>query len=372
MSLKFGTSNRGRPTLIFEGYEYVKKQETNTTTHWICRNYRTIKCSTIVITSGDAVINIPKDHLCNFKPGATEARELKNVMKEKALSMTNYNAISSSLQSVHDNVATQLNLPKQETLVKTLNRYKRKFEGALPSIPHTTDFQIPDEFLDFVAYDKGINDPDRFLIFALPEMLSLMESQTSIWLVDGTFKQCPQMFYQLYTIHIAIGGYHPPCLYALLPNKTEKTYRSFCQALSEIVPNGKPQRIMMDFEKAAMNAFRDFYPTTQISGCYFHLRQSAMRKINEFGLKKEYETIPELALTLKMVSAVVFLPINQVEEGFFAVMEEIGEVLKMQATDDISDKVELFVCYFEKNLHSRYNKIALVRSFNLESKPSRR
>ena len=35
MNIEFGTSNRGRPTLIYQGYEYVKKQETNTTTHWI-------------------------------------------------------------------------------------------------------------------------------------------------------------------------------------------------------------------------------------------------------------------------------------------------------------------------------------------------
>ena len=106
--------------------------------------------------------NNPTDHICNFKQGATEARDLKNVMKEKALSMTKYNAISSSFQSLQDNVTTQLNLPKEETLVKTLNRYKRKFERALPSISRTTDFQILDVFLDFVAYDKGINDPDRF------------------------------------------------------------------------------------------------------------------------------------------------------------------------------------------------------------------
>ena len=83
MSLKFGTSNPRRPTLTFEGNEYVRKQETNTTTHRICRNYRTIKCSTIVITSGNAITNNPEHHICNFKPGAAEARELKNGMKEK-------------------------------------------------------------------------------------------------------------------------------------------------------------------------------------------------------------------------------------------------------------------------------------------------
>ena len=28
MKIEFGTSNRGRPTLIYQGYEYVKKKRT--------------------------------------------------------------------------------------------------------------------------------------------------------------------------------------------------------------------------------------------------------------------------------------------------------------------------------------------------------
>ena len=123
MNIEFGTSNRGRLTLIYQGYEYVKKQETNTTTHWICRHYRQIKCSSLVITSGSEIIKMPKDHICNFKPGATEARQAKNKMKEKALTTTNYVAIASTLQENQNDVATQMNLPPQETIVKSLNRY---------------------------------------------------------------------------------------------------------------------------------------------------------------------------------------------------------------------------------------------------------
>ena len=155
MNIEFGTSNRGRLIFLYQGYEYVKKQETNTTTHWICRHYRQIKCSSLVITSGSEIIKTPKDHICNFKPGATEARQAKNKMKEKALPTTNYVAIASTLQEIQNDVATQMNLPPQETIVKSLNRYKRKFANALPHIPHGKDFQIPEEFKDFVAFDKG-------------------------------------------------------------------------------------------------------------------------------------------------------------------------------------------------------------------------
>ena len=120
MKIEFGTSNRGRPTFIYQGYEYVKKQETNTTTHWICRHYRQIKCSSLVITSGSEIIKMPKDYIFNFKPGATEARQAKNKIKEKALRTTNYVAIASTLQEIQNDMAMQMSLPPQETIGASL------------------------------------------------------------------------------------------------------------------------------------------------------------------------------------------------------------------------------------------------------------
>ena len=52
-------------------------------------------------------------------------------------------------------MATQLILPPQETIVKSLNRHKRKFANALPHIPNGKVFRIPEEFEDLFAFDKG-------------------------------------------------------------------------------------------------------------------------------------------------------------------------------------------------------------------------
>ena len=127
MNLEFGTSNRGRPTLTYQVYEYVEKQETNTTTHRIRLHYRHIKCSSSVITSGSELINTPKDHICNFKPGATETRQAKSEKKEKALTTTNCVAIASTLREIHKEMATQMNFPPQRTNMKSLNRHQKKF-----------------------------------------------------------------------------------------------------------------------------------------------------------------------------------------------------------------------------------------------------
>ena len=45
--------------------------------------------------------------------------------------------------------------------------------------------------------------------------------------ITTTFKITPKMFYQLYSIHVSVSGIAPACIYAFLPNKTEKTYNRF-------------------------------------------------------------------------------------------------------------------------------------------------
>ena len=36
-------------------------------------------------------------------------------------------------------------------------------------------------------------------------------SLSNTWLVDGTFKRSPEFFYQIYTIHVELNGFAPPC-----------------------------------------------------------------------------------------------------------------------------------------------------------------
>ena len=82
--------------------------------------------SSLVKTSGTEVKNTPKDHICKFKPGATEARQARNRMTEKALTTTKYVAIASTLEEIQIDVAAEMNFLPQETIVTLLGRYKRK------------------------------------------------------------------------------------------------------------------------------------------------------------------------------------------------------------------------------------------------------
>jgi len=97
-------------------------------------------------------------------------------------------------------------------------------------------------------------------MFGTQGNLDFMATCNSI-LIDGTFKTAPPNFTQLYTIH----GTRPvppdnkpskavPLIFLLLPDKNKGTYLEVFQKLSTILPQWAPDRVMVDFERAAINA----------------------------------------------------------------------------------------------------------------------
>jgi hypothetical protein len=132
------------------------------------------------------------------------------------------------------------------------------------------------------------------------------------WFCDGTFKTVPQLYTQLFTVHALIQHQVIPCIYALLPNKTQRTYEKLLHALNGIVAPLNPQTILIDFEKAAQNAFHVVFPNALIKGCFFHLCQNIYRKVQSSGLQVPYSTDLELQTQIKMVGALAFIPPGEI------------------------------------------------------------
>jgi len=88
------------------------------------------------------------------------------------------------------------------------------------------------------------------------------------------------MFFQLYFMHCQVGASLPPCVYFPLPNKTEETYFRMIDILKIIASFVAPQNVLVDFEQAAVNAYTSGFPQAHIKGCFFHLSQSSLRKVN--------------------------------------------------------------------------------------------
>ena len=125
---------------------------------------------------------------------------------------------------------------------------------------------------------------DRIIILGCSALLVSMV-RAPMWLADGTFKVVPSIFLQLYSIHFQlVNGINPAGLYCLLPNKTRATYDRVLTEILRLIPLANPTVILTDFELASMGAFREKFPHARITGCYFHLAQSVIRKVTEVGL----------------------------------------------------------------------------------------
>lgn len=327
----YGESERGNKTLIYKGYEYWKKKVlAQGHVVWRCCKHQTLKCKAVVITNDLVVVkNINPEHSHEGNNSTGLARRAVGEMKRKAVEnlATPASTRCTVSSTLPDHVL--MALPQKNLIARTLRRSRHKHlnttGNVLPAAPTDTHFIMPAKFTDFVLFDSGPGD-DRMIMFGCNEMLDGL-ARASLWLADGTFKVVPAIFFQLYTIHFAfVDGISPVGVYILVKNKTRATYDRILNELLRLIPTAAPQRILTDFEVAAMGAFGQRFPLAQVSGCYFHLTQSVLRKVNEVGLKVDYETRDDVRGTIRCLAALSHVPPDDVAAAFDLLSDEMPQV----------------------------------------------
>ena len=88
--------------------------------------------------------------------------------------------------------------------------------AGIPVIPN--EFQTTSNGNCFLLHDSGVGDENRILIFATDQEIDLLKQS------DHWFSVSPSIFCQKYTIDATCHGRVVPCIFPLLPNKTQKTY----------------------------------------------------------------------------------------------------------------------------------------------------
>ena len=122
----------------------------------------------------------------------------------------------------------------------------------------------------FLFFDSGAGAADTITTFASVQARQLLE-QSGNWYGDGTFKVCPEVFYQLYTFHAQYNGKIFPCIFALSPNETGATCRMLMIAISNLTNGRFPNDIFIDFERGAINTIQATFANENVKGCFFHL-----------------------------------------------------------------------------------------------------
>jgi hypothetical protein len=94
---------------------------------------------------------------------------------------------------------------------------------------------------------------------------------------------------------------------------------------------------MQDFEMAVLEALKSTFPSSKIRGCWFHFSQNLFRNAQALGLQPKYQSDRKFKNKIKLLSALAFVPVHDVQKRF-------REVVAKMPVDLIP------LChYFEKN-----------------------
>ena len=146
-----------------------------------------------------------------------------------------------------------------------------------PELKHTLNSGL------FLKRDSTIKE-DRILIFTTAVNMKRL-SEAPFWIMDGTFKTVPIIFYQMYTIHAPVGHGNRrvfPLMYAFMTGKSEVLYKRLFQDLTDIADENEidlnPQSIISDLELAVINAAKSEFPNANTKLCFFSFRTVHLEK----------------------------------------------------------------------------------------------
>lgn len=349
--MEFSYTQRNKRKLIRNGFMYVfQKELSDGQQSWECVNRRGSKsrpgtCTArIKLDSHDNFVESVNEHSCIPSQQMCEVAAVKSAIKRRAETTndTTQQILAGELATISP--AASAILPSLSNMRRTIRSQRQTNENLPPLPPSRADIPVlPAEFQttisgqQFLLYDSGVADVNRILIFGSPDAVTLLE-QSADWFGDGTFKTVPEIFYQLYTVHALVLHNVFPCIYALLPNKTQATYTRLFQELSNVTNGASPSSLLIDFEKAAQNAFEAVHPNADVSGCFFHLCKNIWKKVQSAGLQQRYQDDAEFSIFVRMIMALAFIPLPDLDTAFDDLFNEI----RNNFNNDMDDVLNYF------------------------------
>ena len=110
--------------------------------------------------------------------------------------------------------AATVNSPCMDNMRRAIRSQRPRI--VMPNPPERAvlpqEYQTTASGEHFLKYDSGVGDGDRILVFGTGQCFNVLSTSDN-WFADGTFKSCPEIFFQIYTIHALVGGRIVPCAY---------------------------------------------------------------------------------------------------------------------------------------------------------------
>lgn len=107
--------------------------------------------------------------------------------------------------------------------------------------------------------------------------------------------------------------------------------------------------VMLDFERAAINAIEAVFDDGEVSGCFFHFCQCIYRNIQSQGLQQFYNDDPNFAQNMHCLAAFASIPVADVVYSFKLLKEFPFFESKTNGTSEEDRAVQRVLSYMENN-----------------------
>ena len=291
------TSNKGKPSIGYNGYHYrfcCKAKSGNKT--WRCARTSS-KCKATLISDANCHVMISTKNEHNHDPDEhkLETQRFRTSVKRKAeddLCSNPRKLVCTTLTSEAENSL----LPKDlKNFSKAAYRVRRKAYPKLPRNREEVHTALQEKHIETNKSESFVllnSREEGIIIFSTTTNLRCLSNCREVFM-DGTFKSCAKFFYQLYTIHGFKNGNYIPLVFALLPGKSREVYQILFTSLLQLCIGNlfqfQPEIIHVDFESPVLQCLQQFFPTSLIKCCKFHLGQAMWRKVQSLGLAREYK-----------------------------------------------------------------------------------
>lgn len=348
--LVFVPTNRGGLSLFYQGAKFRSAGSTTKgrfgapTQRWKCDF---AGCNSYVITTADRLfVRAQIDHQHEPKMSAAQ-QQFNNSIKAKV--KLNPLARFEALYSI-----TLQEFPPG-TVLKPLSEIKDAlYDIRRASVPRTPK-TIAELKEQLEAPWTLTRSGEQFVQFISLEMIVLFEHrfferlcQAEEIYMDGTFKICPKLFRQFYTIHFKFDGVKYPAVFILMKNRQLPTYKVAFKFLATYAAQHqltfKPKIIHSDFEVAILRLVAEMLPNSSINGCFFHYCQAVFRKIKKLGLQPFYTKSKNFKMFIRCLYSLSFLPPQQVETVYRQLLVVATQIFGF----DLADKqLAKFLRYYE-------------------------
>ena len=247
-------------------------------------------------------------------------QKLKRKIQESAITGCSKQAANSeSLSNLTP--SERLHFGRTDSLKRNLNRIAAKGRPADPvsleELEIVHPFNKTKDGRNFLI-DDNTDTSTRIIVWGSDICIAHL-AESDVWMMDGTFKITPPMFYQLYVIRAPLEDTSVSCVYAIMTGKSYETYRQLLTIVMEKCTDisGRdpyPSKIVIDFEAAMIKAVTDVFGYNGlVQACFFHLTKSTWRHIQKRASSRDMMRVS--TRDSFVMNGLAFLPLDLVPEG---------------------------------------------------------